>query len=87
MPKYYFHYKDDGPRGYCPQTMSVTCHWSKLYVVECDYYQLKESINKLIHSSSRLRPRIDNVWCDDEEESFASGYEMIQKVKLEEDDK
>lgn len=59
-------YKDDGPNGFCGQSMSITCKFNKLYIFNKreDFKRFESDLKKY---KGRKNPRIEYVW----EEGYA----------------
>lgn len=68
-------YKDDGPLGFCGQSMSITCSWEHLYRLK-SYDDLRAFRDKLETVKSRKNPRIIAAF-DDTEPEFTSLGEVF----------
>lgn len=62
-------YKDDGPRGVCGQSMSVTAPRRILYRCS-DLTQARKLLRVIEEDNIRRNPRVDGVWSDDELDGF-----------------
>ena len=65
-------YKDDGPLGFCGQSMSITCSWEHLYRLK-SYDDLRAFRDTLETVRSRKNPRIIAAFDDAEPEFTALG--------------
>ncbi len=54
-------YKDDGPKGICGQSMSITRKFSSLFIFD-DYAKFKNWAESVGNITVRLRPRIEDYW-------------------------
>ena len=63
----YVIYQDDGPKGFCGQSMSITCPWHKLYRLK-DYDAFRVFRDHIESIASRANPRIVGAFDDTEAE-------------------
>ena len=65
-------YKDDGPLGFCGQSMSITCSWEHLYRLKSydDLLALRDNLETV---KSRKNPRIIAAFDDTDPELTALG--------------
>ena len=57
-------YEDDGPRGFCGQSMSITCKWRKLYRLK-DYDTFRVFRDFVDGVTARTNPRITAIFDTD----------------------
>lgn len=60
----YVIYEDEGPLGYCHQSMDITCNWHDLHIFD-NYKEFKQWADKIPYIRSRKRPRISWVFSED----------------------
>lgn len=62
----YLLYRDDGPKGYCNQSMSITCPWERLIAVPSNY-NVRDVIRSIEEIRGRSYPRVTNIFATSDE--------------------
>lgn len=81
-PHFYVQYCDDGPSGFCGQSMDITCEWNKIVLL--DEEPDDDGMIKLLKAISvgRKNPRFGESWYDS---GYYPGNNVIDMRRREEE--
>lgn len=83
----YAAYRDDGPKGYCAQTMSITRPYHTLFRFHT-YDEFREGTQAIVDHAKKSRhsPRFDGAWSDSLTQRELTGLEEVRTYQPPQDD-